>query len=149
MKGLHIVAAGLMAEFEVHACTDVTGFGLLGHLHEMTAGSGVNATLLADAVPVLEGVRELAAADMVPGGTKENLAHVSEHVVWEGEFGSVDKAILADAQTSGGLLIAVPESTAGELVRRLREAGVAAASIVARIDERGAGSITVTRAGTG
>ena len=108
MRRLNKAAAEAMEETGAHACTDVTGFGLLGHLREMAAGSGLDAEIEAGAVPVLEPARELAAADVVPGGTLDNLEHVSPFVDWSPGLSRVDRLLLADAQTSGGLLIAVP-----------------------------------------
>ena len=118
----------------VHAVTDVTGFGLIGHLQEMARGSGVGVTLRARDVPLFDRVLELAADDVVPGGTVEN-----HRVAVEGgvEFSPSLPAGLAlalcDAQTSGGLLISVAAGRAKELVQRLREAGVNAAVTVGNI----------------
>ena len=89
----------------VHALTDVTGFGLLGHLREMLAASGIAADIDARAVPVIDGVRDLVAAGMVAGGTQRNHAFVSESVDWNG-LPADEQFLLADAQTSGGLLVA-------------------------------------------
>jgi len=86
----------------------VTGFGLLGHLHRMLVGSGVAATVDASAVPVLGGALELARKGVVPGGTRRNHAFVRPHTDW-GELTEPEQVILADAQTSGGLLIAATE----------------------------------------
>ena len=83
MRRLNRAAAeALHGAAGVHACTDVTGFGLLGHLREVATASGVDVALDVDRVPVLDGVRELAAADIAPGGSLDNLAHVSPHVTW-------------------------------------------------------------------
>jgi selenophosphate synthase len=101
------------------AATDVTGFGLLGHLHRMLLASGVSATIEAGAVPLLEGTLDLARADVVPGGSKRNHAYVSPHTDW-GELPRPEQLVLADAQTSGGLLIAATEADrlAAELTAR-------------------------------
>ncbi len=108
MTTLNDRAAEAMLEAGVVAATDVTGFGLLGHLHRMLAASGVAARLHAPAVPVLEGVLELARQGVVPGGTGRNHAFVSPHVDW-GALGEPEQMVLADAQTSGGLLVAAPD----------------------------------------
>ncbi len=130
MRQLNRDAAEAMGAAEgIHACTDVTGFGLLGHLGELAAASGVDVALDVDRVPVLEGVRELASADLVPGGSLENLAHVSPHVTWAEGQSDVDKRILADAQSSGGLLIAVAAEHADDLAARFGAKGVTAARI--------------------
>jgi selenide,water dikinase len=113
-----------MAAFPVSACTDITGFGLLGHLHEMTSASGVDAEIVARSVPLLPGVTEMASAGAVPGGTRNNLDYVSPHITWPAGFPEFRKHILCDAQTSGGLLIAVPETLAPQMIRDGLQAGV-------------------------
>jgi cysteine desulfurase NifS/selenium donor protein len=138
MRQLNRAAGEVLQSAEgVHACTDVTGFGLLGHLRELASASGVDVSLDAGQVPVLDGVRALAAAGVVPGGSLDNLAHVEPHVTWAEGQSEVDKRILADAQTSGGLLIAVAAGQADALAMRLEQAGVRAARIG---DVSGAGS---------
>ncbi|MGE5461243.1 MAG: selenide, water dikinase SelD [Solirubrobacterales bacterium] len=108
MTTLNDRAAEAMLEAGAVAATDVTGFGLLGHLHRMLAASGVAARLEASVVPVLEGVLELARQGVVPGGSGRNHAFVSPHVDWGG-LDEPEQLVLADAQTSGGLLVAAPE----------------------------------------
>jgi selenide,water dikinase len=124
-------AAGevLAASGAVHALTDVTGFGLLGHSWEMAEGSRVRFRLEARAIPVQEGVRELAAADVIPGGSKANLEWVKPHVRFPEGMSAVDRIVLADAQTNGGLLAAVAPERAGELLAAMSRAGVEAARI--------------------
>jgi selenide,water dikinase len=124
-------AAGevLAASGAVHALTDVTGFGLLGHSWEMAEGSRVRFRLEARAIPVQEGVRELAAADVIPGGSKANLEWVKPHVRFPEGMSDVDRIVLADAQTNGGLLAAVAPERAGELLAAMSRAGVEAARI--------------------
>jgi len=143
MRELNRSGAEAMLDVGVHACTDVTGFGLLGHLREMAAASRLDVELDAGAVPVLAGVRELAAADVVPGGTLDNLAHVSEHVDWPEGFSKVTKIVLADAQTSGGLLISVPADRAERLVDELRRRDLSSARAVGRFTGAGSGRIRV------
>lgn len=109
MATLNDKAAAAMGEVGAGAATDVTGFGLLGHLRSMTAASGVCAEIWADQVPVQEGVAELAAKGLVPGGTRRNEDYFSEFVEFDSSVDPVMQAILFDAQTSGGLLIAVSE----------------------------------------
>jgi selenide,water dikinase len=111
-------------EIGAHACTDVTGFGLLGHLHEMTEGSGVGAEIHFHRVPVLREVTELAAQGVVPGGSKRNLAFVQPFVDFDTSVDEVQRLILADAQTSGGLLIAVAPEQTDEFLRALHTNGV-------------------------
>jgi selenide,water dikinase len=101
-------AAEAMFVAGADAATDVTGFGLLGHLLRMAQASGIGARIDASAVPVLDGVLELAQRDVVPGGTKRNHAYVAPYVNWGG-LTPPEQIVLADAQTSGGLLIAATD----------------------------------------
>lgn len=142
MAALNREAAKVMAEFGASACTDVTGFGLLGHLWEMTSGSGVDARIHAGSVPFLEGVPALIAANVVPGGTRDNLAFVEPHVTWEEEVSQTQKLLLADAQTSGGLLIAVAEDRLPSILEALAGNGVQGAHI-GEFTGTGPGRITV------
>ncbi len=130
MAALNRAAAEAVAEVRAHAVTDVTGFGLLGHLAEMTKGSGVRARVSAGRVPLLPEVLELAAAGMVPGGTKRNLRAAAATVRWDPGVPDLLRTVLADAQTSGGLLVATPEGA--PLRRALERQGVA---VVAEIGE--------------
>jgi selenide,water dikinase len=132
-----------MRDAGVSAATDVTGFGLLGHLGEMASGSGLAAEVDFAAVPVIDGVRELAAQGVVSGGTRRNLKAASEFTTFGAEFEDADKLVMADAQTSGGLLIAVPPERAEGLVQALTEAGELAAQI-GHLRDGFSGSITVT-----
>jgi len=124
-------AAGevLAASGAVHALTDVTGFGLLGHGWEMAEGSGVSLRIRAAAVPVLEGVHDLAAKDVVPGGSKANLKWVSPNVRFAPGLAPTAPIVLADAQTNGGLLAAVDPARLDDVLARLRAAGVEPAVI--------------------
>ncbi len=114
----------------VRAATDVTGYGLLGHLRNLVQGSGVGARIGADQVPIFPGVRELARAGAVPGGTERNLADLGGDVTWAPEVDPLDRLLLVDAQTSGGLLLAVPPAQEAALLTALaREATPARARI--------------------
>jgi selenide,water dikinase len=128
MTTLNAAAADAMVEAGVQAATDVTGFGLLGHLHGMLRASGVSATVDASVVPFLPGTRALAEAGIVPSGTRSNLSFVEPHVDW-GELANAERLMLADAQTSGGLLIAATEACFGQLRLALEERGVMAAEV--------------------
>ena len=128
----------------VHAMTDVTGFGLLGHLREMTAGSKVGVRLRAGSVPLLPEVRELALAGLIPGGSERNYRSVQTSVRWAPELAEVDRLILSDAQTSGGLLIAVDPERSDRLLGALLARGVAAAVIGEVTEEDPLGGIEVT-----
>jgi selenide, water dikinase len=112
----------------VHAATDVTGFGLLGHLREMLNASGLAADVDADAVPVIDGVRALLTDGMVAGGTARNHAFVDDTVEWNG-LARDEQLLLADAQTSGGLLFGAEPEAAAAAVAELRHQGLDAAVI--------------------
>jgi selenide,water dikinase len=129
MAALNKTAAETMAPFDVHACTDVTGFGLMGHSLEMAKGSGVGIRIYADQVPVLPRVRELAEEGFVPGGTKNNFAHVQDSVTFSEKLDQIGQWILCDAVTSGGLLISVKGEQGDELLGKLKAAGVEASLI--------------------
>jgi len=143
MASLNRGAAEAMLEVGANACTDVTGFGLLGHLREVAAASGVDVTLSAAAVPVLDAASPLAAAGVAPGGTLNNLAHVEEHVTFDRRISKAAKLLLADAQTSGGLLISLPAGRADELLGALARRGVGAAARIGQVVGEGIGRIEV------
>lgn len=121
MVTLNRGAAQAARRVGVSAATDVTGFGLLGHLSEMVRGSGVSAHIDVEAVPVLSGVHDLIARGMVPGGSKRNLSAV-EPMCSFGPLGSEARILLADAQTSGGLLLAVDRPLEAALHQALEDA---------------------------
>jgi selenide, water dikinase len=131
MAALNKVAGeAMIASGAAHAATDVTGFGLLGHLSEMLGAGGIGVRLEADAVPVLEEAWDFVRQDVVPGGTRRNLASVESFVDWSERLSPEQRLVLADAQTSGGLLMAVdPESAAG-LLANLHQQGIKAATQV-------------------
>jgi cysteine desulfurase len=143
MAALNREAAEAMAEVGAHACTDITGFGLLGHLREMAAGSGVDVTLSARAVPVLPAAWTFAGADVVPGGTLNNLAYVEAHVTFAPGVSRVAQLILADAQTSGGLLISVAAGRVDALLAALQARGVRDATRIGTVTGPGKGHIVV------
>ncbi len=113
------------------AATDVTGFGLLGHLGNILAASGVGATLQLSSVPILAGARELALRGVAPGGTKRNLSAAA--VDWADGIADVDRLLLADAQTSGGLLIAIPEARVEALLAALRQEKTPVAVVIGTV----------------
>jgi selenide,water dikinase len=113
----------------VHAATDITGFGLIGHLREMAAGSGVSVRIHAAAVPVLDGALECVRKGFVPGGLNANRDFAECLVGYEGKIADEVKTILFDPQTAGGLLLSVAAGDAPGLVKALRAAGVGAAEI--------------------
>ncbi|AWB44000.1 selenide, water dikinase SelD [Paenibacillus sp. CAA11] len=129
MATLNKTAAEKMESYTVSACTDVTGFGLLGHASEMAKGSNTGLVIYHEKVPFLPRVRELAEAGFVPGGTKNNFAHLEGDITFPEELDSIGQWMLCDAVTSGGLLIAVSAAEADSLLQDMLEAGVEAALI--------------------
>jgi selenide,water dikinase len=120
MSALNETACKAMVKVRCHACTDVTGFGLLGHLNNMIHHSGVGARINLSAVPLLPGVRELAEEGAAPGGTNRNLKSVDKSVQWHPNIDQYSKTILCDAQTSGGLLISVAPNKSETLLAEMK-----------------------------
>ncbi len=141
MSLLSRVVAEVMSNFPVNACTDITGFGLLGHLKEMVVGSGVVAEILGSKIPLIEGVRELAANNIIPGGTINNIDYVNDVVSWEDGISNAEKAIYCDAQTSGGLLISIPQQVLEPFLKTLHENGIKDAVAIGKIVSKGVGKI--------
>jgi len=144
MTQLNRAASEVMLAVGVHACTDVSGFGLLGHLREMAEASRVGARLHWKAVPVLAETWELAAQDCVPDGTRNNLSYLADFVDWGRAVSPAVRTVLCDAQTSGGLLIAVPAGRASKLLKTLHRAGAQSAAVIGEITRHPAGRIRVT-----
>jgi len=142
MKSLNKAASEAMVEAGVTGATDITGFGLLGHLHEMLHTSGVSARLVLSRIPIIDGVQALAKSG-VPGGTRANLKFVSDKVTWDEGITEEKKLILADAQTSGGLLIAVAPDKLDALLAGLAARGVQTRAVIGEVLEGGAGKILV------
>ncbi len=143
MLRLNRDAADAMATVEVHAATDVTGFGLLGHLHYLALASGLAARVDSGAVPLLPDAQMLADAGEVPGGTRSNQRFLAARVRWPALLPAARQVLLCDAQTSGGLLMAVPENDLEPLLAALEVRNVAG-SVVGELTEGTAGSIVVT-----
>lgn len=143
MTTLNAGAARAMLATGVHAATDVTGFGLLGHLHTLLRSGGVAAELIASEVPVLAGTREMLAKGAVPGGTKRNLESVAAAVRFADGVPDIVPTLLADAQTSGGLLLAVAEERVARLREALAREGAPAAAVIGRVTAGAAGSVVV------
>jgi len=135
MTTLNAAASEVMRRVGCHACTDVTGFGLLGHLHEVTHASGVGARVRFRDVPTIEGVVELLKLDMAPGGTEANLEFLSttDAVVWEDDLPEDCRLLLCDAQTAGGLVMSVDQGDAEAMIEELRAAGMPAAADIGEI----------------
>ena len=143
MATLNRAASEAMMEVGVNACTDVTGFGLMGHLTGMLRASGVGAEIRASAAPVLPGVEELLAQGVAPGGTHRNEAGVAAYVEWDGSISENERLVLCDAQTSGGLLISVPEDRLPQLLGALEARSVETRAVVGHIHDGPAGIVRV------
>ena len=135
MATLNRAAAEAMTEAGAHACADVTGFGLLGHLRAICQGSGVGARVNFGAVPQIEGAWELLESGIAPGGTHRNLASIDDVVEWNG-LGGNERLLLVDAQTSGGLLISVARDGLDGLLAALENAGVETRAVVGEVVAR-------------
>jgi len=142
MRQLNRRALEVLRAHEVHAATDVTGFGLLGHLREMCVASGVSAVIRAGAPRILPDALRLAAEVCVPGGTVRNRRAVEPEVEWAPGVEEAVRILLCDAQTSGGLLAAVPAGSADGLAAALEDAGYAAA-VIGAVEQRRERSIRV------
>ena len=143
MKQLNLKASQVFLKFPVNACTDITGFGLAGHLSEMTRGSDVNAEISFGALPFMNHVKELAFAGAIPGGTFKNFDFYKEWIRWETVISETEKLMFCDAQTSGGLLIALPEKYAEQVLCDLALQGIENAVIIGKITGKGTGIIRV------
>lgn len=143
MARLNRSAADAARAFAVSACTDVTGYGLLGHLREVLLGSGAAAEVSVSAVPLLPGARRLAEAGVAPEGSRRNLNGLREFLRVEPVVTEPDLLLLADAQTSGGLLVALPEAAAEAFAAAARAGGDGAAARVGRVVSGEVGTIRV------
>jgi selenide,water dikinase len=130
MSTLNAKAAEIMQRYHVHACTDVTGFSLMGHSYEMASGSGVTLRLHAAALPVLPGALRLAVEGYITGGCKRNRTYLADKAAVRPDVTQALDEVAFDPQTSGGLLIAVPEAEARALTEQLLSEGVLAAAII-------------------
>lgn len=143
MATLNKKASELMLTVDVHACTDVTGFGLLGHACEMIEGTDVGMIIHVDAVPYFPEAKEYAEVGMVPGGTMRNRDFRTKMVDIDKNVSRVMVDILFDPQTSGGLLISVPAADAEPLLKKMRRLGVKSAAIIGEVVAKPKGRIEV------
>ncbi len=130
MSMLNAKAAEVMQRYHVHACTDVTGFSLMGHSYEMASGSGVTLRLHASALPLLPGVLRLALEGYITGGCKRNRTYLADKVAVRAKVAQDLNEVAFDPQTSGGLLIAIPEQEGHALAQELLNEGVLATAII-------------------
>ena len=143
MGELNRNASEAMMHVGVHACVDITGFGLLGHLRLIAQGSDVRARVSVGAIPVIEGVEELLDMGIAPGGTHRNLESLDGIVDWYADVPEQTKILLADAQTSGGLLIAVAPEKTDTLLQALADSGVGTRAIIGEILEPSSGETSL------
>jgi selenide, water dikinase len=145
MSRTNLVGAQLAEKKLVHAATDITGFGLLGHLANMCRASKVSAEILPDHIPAISSeIFELIQRDCIPGGTRDNLKAASRHVDLK-QASLLHRILLTDAQTSGGLLLAAPESQLPNVFRILKRARTPCVAVIGRITRRKAKLICTTR----
>jgi len=143
MARLNGRASELMIELAAHACTDVTGFGLAGHLSAMGAASGVDVEIVLDDLPLLPGVLACLAEDIVPGAVERNRESSEHALAVEGDVPRALLEICFDPQTSGGLLIAVSEAAARTLLARLHDEGMTEAAPIGKVLSPGSGRVVV------
>lgn len=132
MAQLNRSAAEIARNYTVHAATDVTGFGLLGHALEMVRGSGIGLWLDAGAVEIIEGTMEYGGRGLIPAGSRRNLEYVEPGVQFSEKVDPLLRQVLADAVTSGGLLLAVPGDEGERMAEEMRRAGLERAAVVGR-----------------
>lgn len=134
MSGLNKTAAEIMRKFDVRACTDITGFGLLGHLQQMLEASGAGAEIYYSGIPVLKDAEQLAARGIIPGGSKANLQFYGKFADMTA-LTDAQKALVSDAQTSGGLLICIARDRAADMINEMTAKGIQPA-VIGKITER-------------
>ncbi len=143
MSELNKKSAEIISDYSVHACTDVTGFGLIGHLSEISLASSMDVEIFSDDVPFFSGLEAMATAGIIPGGSANNLSYFSKHVVWEKTLSETLKIMLCDSQTSGGLLFTVPQAECDKLIKSLRTAGITNAKQIGNCLKIGEGKVFV------
>ncbi len=141
MAALNNRAIELTRGLKVHACTDVTGFGLAGHLAEMFRNSNTDAHITINKIPLLPGVKNLAMSGYIPGGTKNNYAFAAEYCHWQDKISKTLRYISCDAMTSGGLLLAMPENDAGKYLEAAEKAGLDQVMQIGEVNGKGTGKI--------
>lgn len=144
MRTLNKIAAETAKRFAIHACTDITGFGFLGHLREMVAASGVNCTVSASALPLLPEALTAAAMGLIPGGAYNNREYLlAREVTFSDDIAEEVRDLCFDPQTSGGLLYSLPKRDADSFIAALQAAGVQSAAVIGQVTETGRGVIYV------
>ena len=143
MMTLNDKASLAMQTIGVNACTDITGFGLMGHAMEMAKGSAVGIELIGQAVPIFEEALALIKEGFVPGGTRSNRVYLEENVTIEGSYSDELITLLHDAQTSGGLLISVAENKLDALIAELKKLGVETTTVIGEVTKSHPGKISI------
>ena len=136
MKSLNQNASISMVNAGANACTDITGFGLLGHLKSMMEASNTTATIELSKIPVIPGVWNLIKNKIIPGGTIRNLDSLSSSVHWDKQINEDQKLLLSDAQTSGGLLISISEENLPLLLKEMNERACPDPTLIGRVSNR-------------
>lgn len=147
MTTLNKTASELMIEFGAHACTDVTGFGLMGHLSSMAVAAGVDVEVVWDHLPLLPAVLECLAAGIIPGAVERNRESSADRAVPDANVTPTMLDLCFDPQTSGGLLVALPADRASAFVARLHAAGMTEAVTIGRVTGSGDGQVRITTTG--
>ncbi len=144
MSALNELASKIMVELGVKTATDVSGFGLLGHLNEICEASKVSAEIKYDDLPLLPGVNKLASDGIIPGGTKRNLSFAESFTQFLEDRTKIEKLITSDAQTSGGLLISLPPDSAKMFIKKFNERSPIKAQEIGNIIKQKTNTIYVT-----
>jgi len=144
MAMLNKAAAAVACRIGVQACTDITGFGLLGHAYEMIKGSECGIAFYADSIPLMEGVADLAEQGVFPGGAYANREYLSPNLLMQGDVAPLFLDIFCDPQTSGGLLMAVPFDKMDEAQKLFKEKGVSVFAVVGEVTSANKGKIVLT-----
>ena len=148
MTTLNKTASQLMVKFGAHACTDVTGFSLMGHLSEMALSSGVDVEVIWDKIPLFPGVLEYAAAGILPGAIERNKESCGQRIVAVESLPQEMVDICYDAQTSGGLLVAVDQKNADDFLKALHDEGISAAASIGKVSGKGSGLVNIITDGS-
>ncbi|UCC96675.1 MAG: selenide, water dikinase SelD [Phycisphaerales bacterium] len=148
MTALNKTASQLMVKFGAHACTDVTGFSLMGHLAEMALSSKVDVEVVWDEIPLFPGVLDYAAAGILPGAIERNKESCGDRIVADESLPQETVDLCYDAQTSGGLLIAIAQKDAGDFLKALHSEGISAAAVIGKVAGKGSGLVGITTTGT-
>jgi selenide,water dikinase len=145
MAALNKSAAEVMVEAGVRSATDVTGFGLAGHLSEMAIQSGVTAEVFAEAVPIFDGVLDCFRKGMISGAVERNREYASKFVEKDKDIDDALEAVFYDPQTSGGLLMCVPAAKSTAVLRELKKKGAKKAAVIGKIIAKSEGKIVLKR----